>query len=378
MERIEIKPRENWSNQIEALGYDFYKYEGVKFWEEGAYYKFTPAEVDTIEAAAKKLHALCLLAVEHIIRQKLFPLLGLDEYAARLVVESWERKDPHVYGRFDLVYDGVHPPKMLEYNADTPTALFEASIIQWDWREKTFPRMDQFNWIHEALIARWKALRVGRRDRDMLYVTCATPMPEDETTTQYIGECARQAGWQTKFLPIQDVGWHEGRQQFTDLGEKNIVNLFKLYPWEWILKESFGLNVRRSATHFIEPPWKALLSNKVLLPILWEMFPEHENLLPAYRDPALLEGQRVVRKACLGREGSNIKITDGNSVLAQTDGIYADSGYVYQAYCEPPDFNGFHSTIGAWVVGNDPCGMIVREDKELIISNFSHICPHVF
>jgi glutathionylspermidine synthase len=36
-----------------------------------------------------------------------------------------------LYGRFDLAYRGDGPPKLLEYNADTPTALFEAAVVQW-------------------------------------------------------------------------------------------------------------------------------------------------------------------------------------------------------------------------------------------------------
>lgn len=32
----------------------------------------------------------------------------------------------------------------------------------------------------------------------------------------------------------------------------------------------------------IEPAWKLVLGNKAILPLLWEMFPDHKNLLPAY------------------------------------------------------------------------------------------------
>ena len=36
-------------------------------------------------------------------------------------------------GRFDLVYDGVNPPKMLEYNADTPSIIIESGDLQEGW-----------------------------------------------------------------------------------------------------------------------------------------------------------------------------------------------------------------------------------------------------
>ena len=58
-----------------------------------------------------------------------------------------------MYGRFDLAYDGTTPPKLLEYNADTPTSLLEAAVIQWRWQQDMRPERDQFNSIHERLLA---------------------------------------------------------------------------------------------------------------------------------------------------------------------------------------------------------------------------------
>ena len=223
-----------------------------------------------------------------------------DPEVGRLISESWERGDPAVYGRFDLIYDGTAPPKLLEYNADTPTSLFEASIVQWNWREQRFPKADQFNSIHESLVARWRSFLVGRRNADRLHVTCATPMPEDETTVQYIGATAQEAGYRVKFLPIQEIGWDEGLKRFVDLDVKPIQTLFKLYPWEWIMREDFGANVKPSGALFLEPMWKMLLSNKGLLPILWDMFPKHENLLPAYREPEPLATVPLSASRCSG------------------------------------------------------------------------------
>ncbi len=64
-----------------------------------------------------------------------------------------------LYGRFDFAYDGRNI-KMLEYNADTPTGLLEASVAQWLWIEQVsgIANRDQFNSIHEDLIKRWKTI----------------------------------------------------------------------------------------------------------------------------------------------------------------------------------------------------------------------------
>ena len=379
MERLSCDPRPNWTAEIERLGFDFYLMDGIPYWRENGYYRFTAAEIDGIEAAANTLHRLCMFAVDRIVSERLYPLLGIDPEIGEQIAASWQRKDPAVYGRFDLMYDGYGPPKLLEYNANTPTSLFEASIVQWNWREQKFPKSDQFNFIHEALTERWRELLVGRPKSDtMLYVTTATPMPEDETTVQYIGRTAHEAGWRTKFIPIQEIGWDEGRKAFVDLDGSEMRRIFALYPWEWLVRDDFGAHIKPSGSLWIEPMWKMLLSNKGILPILWEMFPEHDNLLAAYRDPAPLKGSTVVRKPLLGREGNNIEISDGNKVLAETVGPYTESGYVYQAYVEPRLFGEWRANLGVWMVHDRSCGMGVREDQGLIISNGSWFVPHVF
>ena len=378
MLRYPLDPRPDWQSRLEALGFDFYRPEGVPYWQENACYGFTAAEIDTIEAAANELHKLCLQAVERIVSERLYPLLGIAPEIGKLIEASWQRRDPAVYGRFDLIYDGVEPPKMLEYNADTPTSLFEASIVQDNWREQVRPQSDQFNSLHEALVDRWRSFLVGRRNTEILYVTTATPNPEDETTVQYLGQTAIEAGWRTKFLPIQEIGWDSGNKVFVDLDGLPMRQVFKLYTWEWIMAEDFGPNVARSGANFIEPIWKMMLSNKGLLPILWGMFPEHENLLPSFRDPAPLAGKPSVRKPALGREGANIRITDGSAVLAESDGTYAGSGFIYQAFVEPPSFDGNFANLGAWMIGDECHGVGVREDDTLIMANRSRFVPHFF
>jgi glutathionylspermidine synthase len=361
-----------------TLGFDFYQEDGIPYWDEAACWRFSAAEVDVIEAAANTLHGLALQAVERIVSQRLYPLLGIDPEIGRLIEASWQRQEPSFYGRFDLSYDGTHPPKLLEYNADTPTSLFEASVVQWNWKEQVFPDGDQFNSLHEALVARWRQFRVGRRDMDMLYITCATPNPEDETNVQYIGATAEEAGCTVKFIPIQDIGWDAGGKQFVDLDGEPMRAIFKLYPWEWMMKEDFGANIAPSGARMIEPMWKMLLSNKGILPVLWDMFPEHPNLLAAYTTPDKLGDVQTVRKPMLGREGANIRISQGSDVLVETDGDYGAEGFVYQAYAEPPNVDGNYATIGAWMIGDECHGMGVREDNSVIITNSSRFVPHFF
>src|SRR3954451_20987221 len=157
MRRIAAQPRANWQQRVEEKGLTWAVGE-QPYWNESAFYEFTAKEVDVLEAATNELEKMTLQAAQHIIDQKLYSRMGIPDIAVPLIESSWEAEPPSLYGRFDLSYDGVNPPKLLEYNADTPTALVEAAVAQWYWLEEPHPQSDQFNSIHEKLIAAWKKL----------------------------------------------------------------------------------------------------------------------------------------------------------------------------------------------------------------------------
>ncbi|MSO76224.1 MAG: glutathionylspermidine synthase family protein [Alphaproteobacteria bacterium] len=376
MRRVATKPRANWIGRVEALGFDFHTIESTPYWDERAYYEFTAAEIDQIEDAADSLHRLSLQAVQHIVDDRLYALLGIQPAAAKLVEESWQRRDPSLYGRFDLAYRGDGPPKLLEYNADTPTSLFESAVIQWQWLEDTAPGADQFNSIHEALVERWRTIQAGADNFGELHLASVAPHPEDEGTVRYLQATAIESDLKTKVLAIQDLGWNG--TGFTDLENVRVGHLFKLYPWEWLVKESFAGHIGPSGMVMIEPAWKMLLSNKGLLAVLWDLFPEHPNLLPAAFDRAAVPGDMVVRKPIFGREGANITIERSGEIIAQADGPYGDAGYVYQAYTPLAEDGGNYAVLGAWMVGDKCHGMGIREDDTLITRNTSRFVPHLF
>jgi glutathionylspermidine synthase len=128
------------------------------YWNESAFYPFTAQEVGDLEAVTNELEAMTLRAAEYVISNKLYSRLKIPPAAVPLIEASWLAEPPSLYGRFDLAYDGTGPPKLLEYNADTPTSLLEAAVIQWYWIEDTAIGSDQFNSLHERLIALWKEL----------------------------------------------------------------------------------------------------------------------------------------------------------------------------------------------------------------------------
>jgi glutathionylspermidine synthase len=234
VQRELLVPRRNWPAKVEALGLDFHTgADGEPYWWEAACYAFSAAEIDLLEEATEALHALCLDAVDRLVAAQDFGRLNIPKPYWPWIAASWRRRDPDVYGRFDLTYDGTSPPKMLEYNADTPTALLEAAVVQWYWLEEVKPGGDQFNSIHEKLIERWRELRALAPRAARLYLSGVFAEPEDRRTVEYMEDVAAQAGWPCTPLDIAEIGWN-GRA-FTDLAETPIGFLFKLYPWEWLL-----------------------------------------------------------------------------------------------------------------------------------------------
>jgi glutathionylspermidine synthase len=371
MRREKRVPRPDWRQRCEEAGFTFHSMGGA-YWDESACYGFSGDQVDRMEDVATEMHRLCLAAAEEAVRARRFAEFAIPEAFHDLVARSWREREPTLYGRFDFSWDGDGDPKLLEYNADTPTALLEASVIQWHWLEDVMPQADQFNSLHEKLVERFKALGAGAAGA--LHLSCVKDNDEDLCTIEYLRDCALQAGWDARRIDIEDLGWDGAR--FVDLEGAPVGTLFKLYPWEWLAREDFGRHLLARPARMIEPAWKMLLSNKALLVLLWEMNYGHPNLLPAYFTPQKF-GADYVRKPLLSREGANVTIRSRGAVRAQPGG-YGGEGYVYQGVAPLPAFEGRYPVIGAWIVGDAPAGIGIREDDSPITRNSSRFVPHYF
>lgn len=372
MKRHACQPRPDWREKVERVGLTFHSHEHGPYWDESASYELTRAEVDALESAANTLHFLCIDAAEAVIRNNWWARLGIVETAVPVILKSWERDDFSLYGRFDFAFDGIAPPKLLEYNADTPTALVEAAVAQWFWLQEIHPPADQFNSLHERLIAAWKKFS-GRT----VHFSCVKNLAEDDMTVLYLRDTCEQAGVKTKFVFIDDIGWHAREKYFVDLDGERIEHCFKLYPWEWLWHEEFSAQLAGDPLLFIEPAWKMLLSNKGLLPVLWELFPGHPNLLPAYETADPL-GANYIRKPKLSREGNNVSWIENNLVIEANGGHYGDEGFIFQAPASLPDFGGNHPVFGVWVIDHEAAGLGIREDTRRITGNLSRFVPHFF
>lgn len=387
MRRVPSTPRPDWRARVESQGLVFPMTDlpdgtQVPYWCEDAYYELTMPQVEELEEVTQELHGMCVEAAS-LLASGALGQLGLPPGALDLARESLAADPPSLLGRFDLRYDGVGPAKLLEYNADTPTGLLESSVAQWYWLQDTHPESDQWNSVHERLVAAWGGL-ADRLPRGTVYFAHheGEPTGEEYMTTTYLRDTCDQAGLPTASITVGDIGYDARRGCFVGAGEEPLRTCFKLYPWELMLAEDFGRYVEPRpvgvlSTTWLEPPWKVLLSNKALLAALWRLYPDHPHLLPAYLEhPGDLEDW--VAKPLHGREGDNIRIhAPGDGIESAQPGDYGAEGWCYQQWCPLPDFDGNKAVLGSWVVDGIAAGAGIRESDGWVTDYYARFVPHL-
>lgn len=395
MRRVVMKERQDLEAIAQAQGFRFMTMYGEPYWDETSAYEFRLKDVENgIEDPATELHAMVREAVGRVVEdESLLARFALPTSHWDLIRRSWRDGEAELYGRFDLVWDGVGDAKLLEYNADTPTSLFETASFQWGWlsdlkeRGQLAGTVDQFNGLHEALTERFETLFAPGTD---VHFTSARDNEEDYATVEALAYAARDAGLGAHHVVLEDIGLTD-RGQFADGEDRVIGTLFKLYPWEDLLLDPFAERIEASGCRFIEPAWKAIASSKALLPILWSLNEGHPNLLPAFfaeeadqqADSVTRAAQSgafdagLVRKPIYSREGASITITRGATLLERSGNRdYDHHPQIIQAYHPLPRFEGWRPVIGAWVVGEACVGMGLREDRTLITQDLSRFKPH--
>ena len=402
MKKVALAERANWRETAQEVGFTFADMHGEPYWDETSAYEFSLSEIEErIEDPSTELHKMCREAAAMIVgSEELLEKLGIAPEFWDLVAGSWARGDQELYGRFDLAYDGAGPAKLLEYNADTPTSLYESAAFQWQWLEDQLAcgalreGDDQFNGIHEALVERFGAMFKPGTD---LHFTAVGGSVEDYATVEAMGWAAREAGLGAHYSDLDKIGI-SAEGQFVDAEDRVIGHMFKLYPWEDLLRDEYAQHLAGANCVMIEPAWKAVVSNKGILPVLWQMFEGHPNLLPAFfaSDLALARAGAGMRgmtamvgraeaelarghviKPLFSREGAGVTIMENGAQSEATEaGDYAAHARIVQSYAPLPVFDGFRPVIGAWIIGETCAGIGIREDRLKITQDLSRFKPH--
>lgn len=371
MKRVAVAGRADWQARLEQQGMGWHSEDGDEpSWNENAAYLLSREEVDALCRAAREVSELYHRAAEHIVEKRLWSMMGLQDHEAQLLASSWRRGEWSLQGRFDFLFDAQGCPKLLEYNAETALSLVETSVIQKRWRDEVLPGYDQCNRLEEALLAAW-------RESGFQHVHCAwrPRHTEVEGTVRYMAQLLRRAGLEATLVAMHRVGWDAREGKFVDHDGTPITHCFKLYPWEWMLREPFADRVESSGCAFIEPPWRLLFGSKGILCVLAELFGDHPAVVNCRTSPEHL-GSAYVSKPLFGHEGHNVSIHRGGVIAESLSGEYGDEPKVFQAFVESPRCDGYLPQFGVWMVRDQPVAISIRETRNSIISGKSAFVPH--
>ena len=349
------------------------------------------AEAEAYYKAANELYNMFIEAGQHVIDNNLFKQLGIPENVIQLIKLSWDDDDWHLYGRFDFAggVDGK-PIKLLEFNADTATSLFETSIIQWALlKSNGMDESAQFNNAFEMIGENFRRLITNDDGLDKfdeyynnerILFSSVRDLPEDEQTTRLLQRIAIEAGFSTDFTYMDETGFLPDEGVFNK--DEDLTNFwFKLWPWEDIAADEPELLdllteiARKRTAVFINPAYTLLFQSKGILKILHELYPDSPYLLAADDKP--LANVKQVSKPLFGREGGNVSILDANgSTLESVDGPYDIHPMLYQEYAElATDEQGRSYQAGVFFAW-EACGLGFRRGTK-ILNDTATFVPHI-
>jgi len=376
---------------LEKLGFSWHTDTDGSKYVSDALVSITQEEAEAYYNASNELYDMYVEAAEHVIENDLFFDLGIPFNLVDVIKKSWENDVHwHIYGRFDLAggIDG-QDIKLIEFNADTPTGLFETAMLQWALlKHNNMDENKQFNNVYEAISTNFKRLITllddvdefdSRYDGWKILFSSISDNDEEEVTTKLLEQMANDAGFVTKFEFLENTNFDENGVY--DADENSYEYWFKLYPWEDIAVDEPELattltNILQNQEAIIlNPAYTLLFQSKGMLKILCDLFPDSPYLLKTSFEP--LENTKQVEKSVFGREGANTAIVDeNNQLLEKTDGPYDNYKKIYQEYVDfPKDREGDKYQAGVFFA-YEACGLSFRKGGE-IMDNMSKFVGHV-
>ena len=379
------------TDYLESLGFVWHTDSDETSYISDELVVISEAQAEAYYEATNELYDMFVEAAEHVVENNLFHEIGIPFNLVDVIKESWENDVHwHLYGRFDLAggIDGKGI-KLLEFNADTPTALFETAIIQWAILKKNnLEEGSQFNALYEALVDNFKRLvtleeSVEAFDENYegwkFLFTSVKGNSEEENTVRLLQYLATEAGYETEFAYIDEIEFSD--DEGIIYNDENYALWFKLIPWEEIALEESDLAmlltniIKNQKAIIFNPAYTLLFQSKGLLKILWDLYPNHPLLLESSFEP--LKGQKQVQKPVFGREGGSVSILDENAnTIENIEGDYENHKMVYQAYTElPKDEEGLSYQAGVFYA-YEACGLGFRKGGK-ILDNMSKFVGHI-
>ena len=378
-------------NTLERFGFGWHTDSDNSSYVANELVVLSDSEAEAYYEAVNEIYDMYATAAQHVIDNNLFFDLGIPFNLIEAIKKSWENDVHwHLYGRFDLAggIDGK-PIKLIEFNADTPTALFETAILQWALlKHNGMDEERQFNNAYQAISDNFRRLITLFDDPDefdkhydgwKILFSSMSGNIEEEQTVRLLQQMAIDAGFETGFEPLGGVKFDD--EGIYDAQEEPYEYWFKLYPWEDIAIEESELATQLTSIMnnqkaiILNPAYTLLFQSKGMMKILCDLFPDSPYLLKTSFEP--LKGVQQVEKRMFGREGANVKIIDDSGVTIEAqEGPYGSFKPIYQEYVEfPRDAQGNRYQAGVFFA-YEACALGFRRGGK-ILNNMSKFVGHV-
>ena len=345
-----------------------------------------------IKRASNEIHAMFMHATDHVLQDSaLQERFNIPEIVWPRIHKSWaNRNNETIAGRLDLAVS-EHGIKVYEYNADSASCLMECGKVQglWSQAKGVQEGIDAGRDIFSQLVHAWRKNAIT----GYLHILLDDD-PEENYHAQYMRRAAEAAGIRCKVLQgVSLLRWNASGSIVDGDGDP-VHTVWKTWAWETALdqirlqlRENEDQSLQQLTAHnrpsprladvlfhpdvmVHEPLWTLIPSNKAILPIVYDLFPDSPYLLPSeFELTTALENSGYVEKPIVGRCGENIVLVDPNEgVLEATTGKFAKQHRIYQALFPLPMLNEFYVQTNAFVIDGKYAGACLRVDRSPIIS----------
>lgn len=347
------------------------------------------SEQSRFQTASSSIYMMFETVLNDLVKSGRLGEFYLPEKMIDLIEYSWNNNHMHLLGRFD--YGGGiddEGPKLLEYNADTPTMVPESGQVQNEF--KTYysnTGIDQYNRLDELMELAFNKLGNinSESHHSMLFTTLG--YKEDKANLMPIMEAAQRAGFDTEYADLQDIVFDEDEGIFLEdmTGVSTQFDyLYKLVPWEFICFEEPELLdilhklITKDLVYVLNPPYTLIFQSKQFLENVYKEYPESEFLLKTSTYKNDFYGKKYVEKVVFGRLGENIKIySENGQIEEETEGDFGDFESVYQEFTELyKDDDGDVYQASMFTVDGMAACLSFRRGENLIIDDDAEFIPH--
>ena len=385
-QRVPVETPSLFLARLRELGLDEPGPDGLPYWVTDAAYVIDEVAAGALLDAATGVQKRCYQAVQELVASGDYAYFGIRSQAMKAAIaQAWQAKDAPLYARMDFSFAPDGTPMLLDYEADSPFGLSEASYVQWEWFESWQAASgrgadSQENLLYEKLSAHIP--RMGLPSRFAIAcggATGADGRPADtweRFDAEYLAELAGAANLAARICSIEQIGWDLDALRFTDDRDEPLEAMIKIYPWDWMEEEPNIEVLPTTRTRIFPGAWVRLLGDKTMMALLWHMFPNGENLLPTFLDRPP-QGS-FVAKPRRGWDGEHVYLPGQPIGAVPEDEV---GPLLYQVHCPLPVFPSskgeVHAAVSVWMVSGEPAGLSFRESRGPITGTAARFVPHI-